>query len=195
MKPVVRTCAVARILVPAPGTPVLAICRPPEGRAERRGQCQPTDLGTSRRRGSPENKTASRQNRRRPARGVLGLLRTTPGGLTVSGWAPEARPLRLAAYPPLAEPDGACIAASPALLTAPGAAVSGSQVVRGMAHRDRAAWAAALGMYVLASLARPPLPASRVVTLRSAPSIEAGWRRRITKESGENMTIFLAQFS
>jgi hypothetical protein len=33
------------------------------------------------------------------------------------------------------------------------------------------------------------------VTLRSAPSIEAGWRRRITKESGENMTIFLAQFS
>ena len=67
----------------------------------------------------------------------IGLLRTAPGGLTVSGF----RPYGLEAYPPLGDlaahvRDSRIL---PAHLTAPGAAVSGSHVARGKARRDRTA--------------------------------------------------------
>ena len=121
------------------------------------------------------------------------MLRAAPGGLTVSGCGPLL--VGLAAYPPLGDLTAHVRHRRivPAHLTAPGAAVSGSLSGARQARRDRAAWAAMGRVFVFApQIPRPPLPAPRVVTLRSAPSMGRD-AIAMADEHGGIMIIFLGQ--
>jgi len=107
----------------------------------------PAGLDASRHRGlSKSDSAASPPNPRRPARGVLGLLRLAPGGRPVSGDPPFLANWK-AVYPPLWAQAGSVEPVTGAVpaITGPGDAR--------LARRDEAAWTA--GGFMAPHLRRP----------------------------------------